>query len=208
MALEEVDVKARMWREEILLPKKWTNFRDQFLRDYNRQHNSKKSGCGTDEVFPSTWKWYKRLKFLKSGEIVLNSNVEAIDLDAPTPKRQKLTDTLTEKNGCLRQKYGNFKLKTGGVYRSRRRCFWGNGCCNFKKYKPLLKIIGRKKRNDILFEIELSDYKKQQSHRMNEHFGGPINISNSSNMTSQNSYSIPNATYGKTSLPVSLYDGE
>ena len=60
LALEEVDVKARMWREEILLPKKWTNFRDQFLRDYKRQHNSKKSGCGTDEVFQSTWKWYKR----------------------------------------------------------------------------------------------------------------------------------------------------
>ena len=40
-----------MWREEILLPKKWTNFRDQFLRDYNRQHNSKKSGCGTMKCF-------------------------------------------------------------------------------------------------------------------------------------------------------------
>ena len=145
---------------------------------------------------------------MKSGEIVLNSNVETIDLDAPTPKRQKLTDTLTEKNGCLSQKYGNFKLKTGGAYRSRRRCFWGNGCCNFKKDKPLPKIIGRKKLNDILFEIELSDYKKQQSHPMNEHFGGPINMSNSSNMTSQNSYSIPKATYGKTSLRVSLYDGE
>ena len=43
---------------------------------------------------------------------------------------------------------------------------------------------------------------------MNEHFGGPINISNSSNMMSQNSYSITQATYGKTSLPTSPYDGE
>ena len=43
---------------------------------------------------------------------------------------------------------------------------------------------------------------------MNEHFGGPINISNSSNMMSQNSYSITQATYGKTSLPISPYDGE
>ena len=33
---------------------KWTNLRDQFLRDYNRQNNSKKSGCGTDEVFQSS----------------------------------------------------------------------------------------------------------------------------------------------------------
>ena len=139
---------------------------------------------------------------------MLYSNVETIDLDAQTPKRQKLTDKLTEKNGCLRQKYGNFKLKTGGAYRSRRRCFWGNGCCNFKKDKPLPKIIGRKKLNDTLFETELSDYKKQLSHPMNEHFGGPINISNSSNMMSQNSYSITQATYGKTSLPISPYDGE
>ena len=119
--------------------------------------------------------------------------------------QMKCFNHLTEKKW---QKYGNFKIKTGGAYRSRRRCFWGNGCCNFKKDKPLPKIIGRKKLNDILFEIELSDYKKQQSHPMNEHFGGPINMSNSSNMTSQNSYSIPKATYGKTSLRVSLYDGE
>ena len=76
-----------------------------------------------------------------------------------------------------------------------------------KQINPYQKIIGRKKLN-ILFQIELSDYKKQQSHPMNEHFGGPINISNSSNMTSQNSYSIPQATYGKTSLPVCPYDGE
>ena len=77
-----------------------------------------------------------------------------------------------------------------------------------KQINPYQKIIGRKKLNDTLFEIELSDYKKQQSHPKNEHFGGSINISNSSNMTSQNSYSILQATYGKTSLPVSPYDGE
>ena len=35
--------------------------------------------------------------FLKSGEIVLNSNVETINLDAPTPKRRKPTDKLAEK---------------------------------------------------------------------------------------------------------------
>ena len=38
--------------------KKWTNLRAQLLRDYNRQNNSKKSGCDTDEAFQSNWKWY------------------------------------------------------------------------------------------------------------------------------------------------------
>ena len=76
---------------------KWTNLRYQFLRDYNRQNNSKKSGFETYELFQSTWKWSKWLEFLKSGEIVLKSNVETIDLNATTSKRQKLTGKLTEK---------------------------------------------------------------------------------------------------------------
>ena len=43
----------------------------------------------------------KRLEFLKTREIVLNNNVETIDLDVPAPKRQKLTDKLTEKMAVL-----------------------------------------------------------------------------------------------------------
>ena len=36
--------------------------------------------------------------------------------NAPIPKRQKLTDKLTDnKNGYLRHNYGNFKLKTRRV---------------------------------------------------------------------------------------------
>ena len=71
-----------------------------------------------------------------------------------------------------------------------------------KQMNPYQQIITRKKINDILFEIELSDYKKQLSHPTNEHFQGPINTSNS-NMISQNPCSITQATYGKKSLPVS-----
>ena len=55
-----------------------------------------------------------------------------------------------------------------------------------KRMNPYQKIIARKKINDILFEIELSDYKQQQSHPTNEHFQGPINTSNNSNMISLN----------------------
>ena len=55
-----------------------------------------------------------------------------------------------------------------------------------KRMNPYQKIIARKKINDILFEIELSDYKQQQSHPTNEHFRGPINTSNNSNMISLN----------------------
>ena len=40
--------------------------------------------------------------------------------------------------------------------------------------------------NNIFFEIKLSDYKQQQSYPMNEQIPGPINISNKSNMISQN----------------------
>ena len=74
--------------------------------------------------------------------------------------QMKCFNHLTEKKW---QKYGNFKIKTGGAYRSRRRCFWGNGCCNFKTDKPLSKNYRTKKLNDILFEFELCNYKKQQS---------------------------------------------
>ena len=57
--------------------------------------------------------------------------------------------------------------------------------------------------NDIVFEIELSDYKQQQSYAMNEQFRSSINTNNNSNMISQNPYSTPQATYAKTSFPAS-----
>ena len=47
-----------------------------------------------------------------------------------------------------------------------------------KWINPYQQIIARKKMNDILFEIKLSDWKQQQSHSTNEHFWGPINTSN------------------------------
>ena len=43
---------------------------------------------------------------------------------------------------------------------------------------------------------------------MNEHFRGPANTSNNSNMLSQNPCSTPQATYAKTSVQVSQYDCE
>ena len=90
MALEEVDMSMQEYDY-----KKWTNLRGQSLQDYNRQNNSKKSGCGTEKVFQSTWKWYKRLEFLKSGEIALRSIVERIDLD--TPALDKSMEILNSK---------------------------------------------------------------------------------------------------------------
>ena len=70
-----------------------------------------------------------------------------------------------------------------------------------KRMNPYQKIIARKKINyNILFEIELSDCKQQQSYPMNEHFRCPINTSNNSNMISRNPYSIPQATCAKTSF--------
>ena len=73
---------------------------------------------------------------------------------------------------------------------------------------PYQTFIARKKINNIPFEIELSDYKQQESHPMNEHFWGFINTSNNSNMILQNPYSTPHATYAKKSFPVSPYDSE
>ena len=68
LALEEADMAMQEYdMNRYDYQKKWTNLRGEFLRDYNRQNNSKKSGWGTDEVFQSTWKYYKRLEFLKSG---------------------------------------------------------------------------------------------------------------------------------------------
>ena len=47
--------------------KRQTNLQGQFLQNYNRQNNSKKSGRGTGERFQSTWKCQRRLELLKSG---------------------------------------------------------------------------------------------------------------------------------------------
>ena len=58
-------------------------------------------------MFQSTCKWYEWLEFLENGEIFLNSNVETITLDESETDWQ-ITE---EKDGFLRQKYGNFKLK-------------------------------------------------------------------------------------------------
>ena len=75
-----------------------------------------------------------------------------------------------------------------------------------KQRNPYQKIIARKKINYILFEIELSYYKQEQSYPKNKHFRGPINTSNNNDMISQNPHSIPQVTYAKTYFPVSPYD--
>ena len=118
---------------------KWTNLRCQFLRDYNRQNNSKESGFETYELFQSTWKWSKWLEFLKSGEIVLKSNVETIDLNATHQSVRNWRANSLKKSGCLKQKYGNFKLKTGRAYGGHWKCFWENCCWNVKTNEPLTK---------------------------------------------------------------------
>ena len=174
-AFEEVDISMEehgMNRNEY--QKKWITLRGQFLRDYNRQNSSKKSGCGTDEVFQSTWKWYKRLEFLKSGEIVLNSNVETIDLEAPVPKRQKSTDKLNEKKmAVLERSIEILNSKPEELRETDEDIFGKMIAGTLKRMNPYQSIIARKKINDILFEIELSDYKQQQSYPMNESFRGP-----------------------------------
>ena len=201
--MQEYDMNRYM-----TIKKKLANLRGQFLRDNDRLNNSKKSGCGTDEVFQSTWKWYKRLEFFKSGEIVVNSNVETIDLATPTTKHQKLTEKLTEKMVVLDKSMEILNSKPEERTEADENIFGKMIVVTLKRMNLYLKIIARKKTNDILFEIELSDYKQQQSYPMNEHFRGPINTSNTSNLISQNPYSAPQATYGKTSFPVSSPDSE
>ena len=54
LALEEFDRALQEYNmNRYDYQKKWTNLQIQFLRNYNHQNNSKKSGCGTDEVFQS-----------------------------------------------------------------------------------------------------------------------------------------------------------
>ena len=87
-------------------------------------------------MFQSTWKWYKQLEFFKKQEIVLNSNVETIDLDAPALKHHKLTDKLSEKMAVLDRSMKILNLKPEECI-SRLRYFQENGCCNFKTDEPL-----------------------------------------------------------------------
>ena len=87
-------------------------FFTEHLRVTASENNSKKSGFDTNFLmFQSTCKWYEWLEFLENGEIFLNSNVETITLDESETDWQ-ITE---EKDGFLRQKYGNFKLK---IYRT------------------------------------------------------------------------------------------
>ena len=191
--------------QECWLSKKWTNLWGEFLRDYNRQNYSKKSSSGTDEVF----QWYKQLEFLKSGEIVLNINVEKIDLDAPHQSvRNWLKNLLKRKNiiiiTVLDKSTEILNSKPEERTEADEDVFEKMIAVTLKWINTYQKIIARKKIND-LFEIELSDYKQQQSYPTNEHFRGPNNTRNN-NMISQNPYSIPQGTYTKTSFPVCPYE--
>ena len=123
--------------------------------DYNRQSNSKKSGFGTDEVSQLTRKRYKRLEIFESGETVLNSNVETTDLDASTPKRQKLTDKLTEKMVDKSMEILNSKPEE--CKEADEDIFGKMIDVTLIRINAYQKITARKIINDILFEIELSD---------------------------------------------------
>ena len=123
--------------------------------DYNRQSNSKKSGFDTDEVSQLTRKRYKWLEFFESGETVLNSNVETANLDAPTPKRQKLTDKLTEKMVDKSMEILNSKPE---VRKEADEDIFGKMIAvTLIRINPYQKITTRKIISDILFEIELCD---------------------------------------------------
>ena len=123
--------------------------------DYNRQRNSKKSGFGTDEVSQLTRKRYKWLEFFESGETVLNSNVETANLDAPTRKRQKLTDKLTEKMVDKSMEILNSKPEERKE--ADEDIFGKMIAVTLIRINPYQKITTRKIISDILFEIELCD---------------------------------------------------
>ena len=160
-------------------------------------------------MFQRTWKWHKGLELFKSGEVVLNSNVETTDLDAPTPNYQKLNDKLTEKRlAVLDKSMRVLNSKPEKRTEANEDIFGKMVAVTLKRTNPYQKIIAREKINDMLFEIELSDYKQQQSYSMNEPFQGPFNTSNKSDMMSQNLYSTPQATYAKIYFPVSPYDSK
>ena len=92
----------------------------------------------------------------------------------PHQSAKKLTDKLTEKNGCLRQKYGKFKLKTENVFGKMvaiTLAMVAMVAITLKRINPYRKTSACKKINDILFKIKLSDYKQQQSYPINEFFG-------------------------------------
>ena len=135
--------------------------------------------------------------------------METTDLDAPTPNYQKLNDKLTEKRlAVLDKSMQVLNSKPEKRTEANEDIFGKMVAVTLKRTNPYQKIITREKINDILFEIELSDYKQQQSYSMNESFQGPFNTSNKSDMMSQNLYSTPQATYAKIYFPVSPYDSK
>ena len=119
----------------------------------------------------STWKWYKRLEFLKSGKIISNGYVETIDLDAPTPKCQELTDKLPEKMAVLDKSVEILNSKPEERTETDEDIFGKMVAETLKRMNLYQKIIKRKKINP-----------------MNKHFRCSINTNNS-NMISQNFYS-------------------
>ena len=86
--------------------------------------------------------------------------METIDLEAPTPKRQKLTDKLTEKMAVLDKSMEILNSKPEEHTEAHEDAFSKMIAVTLKRTKPYQDIIACKKINGILFEIELSDYKQ------------------------------------------------
>ena len=76
---DEIMIAHGFTRDEY--KKKWGILRGQFLREYNYENSTKKSGAGVGEIYKSTWTYYKQLEFIRCGEIVGNSNTETIAID-------------------------------------------------------------------------------------------------------------------------------
>ena len=147
-----------------------------------------------DELFKSTWKWFKLLSFLKSGEATLNENVNTIDMTENPPKRQKVSnEKIAEKKMMILEKSMEFLSQPAAIQEveSELDIFGKMAASSSKKMNCFQQTVARKKINDIIYEIEISNLQKNQKLQWNQFTTQPGNSGNSL----QHSMSYPTSPF-------------
>ncbi|XP_068742354.1 uncharacterized protein [Montipora capricornis] len=161
-----VSDKSDMSREDY--KSKWKIIRSQFMREQALERK-KKSGQSTSDVYHSSWKWYKMLKFL----IIVNNATKGFDTmkikvtqddenEFPpatmTPKKTKV-DFDHKRMTLLDRAVGILKevneAPTTAAELSEEDTFGMVVARTLARFSPQERMLTKKKINDILFEAEV-----------------------------------------------------
>lgn len=79
------------------ISKKFLSLRNSYIREKKREDGSKITGTGTDELYVSTWKYYKEMDFLKE-EIKGDDSTDSFDLNQEEGKTKRMRRKSKDSN--------------------------------------------------------------------------------------------------------------